>query len=423
MKLSEKDRESLLRELYASHFDAPVAGQDAPDGLPFVFASAPGRVELAGNHTDHQGGRTISAGVDSRSYAFAALNGTDEIHVFMDGFGEASLRIDSLEPRANESETSLALIRGMAASYRRRGKTLRGFNMVTCSDIAVGRGLSSSAAFEMVVGATIHALCEPESPSPALDLTELALDGVWAEQDYFGKPCGAQDQLASAYGGIAELDFFTEKPRVVPINFDTSVFPYALHLVDSRCDHARFTNEFATIPTDMFTVAHHFGCSRLEDLPYETFLSQLPQIRSQLEDRATLRALHYFEETRRVKAQAQALRNNDFETFIENVRRSGASSAQFLQNVSPHLCDEETEQPAMTILALCAHLLDSESSDVGTLKSAYRILGGGFGGSILAFVPRQQANAFSSSMDNLLGYPACTSFSIGTPGVYTERTS
>lgn len=396
---------AILSGRFAERFGGGGAG-------PLVFASAPGRVELAGNHTDHQGGRTISATIDRRVRALAAPNGTDEIRVSMEGFGDVALRCDDLDARDGERGTSRALVRGMAAAYARAGGTLVGFDAATCSDIPAGGGLSSSAAFEVLFGVLLRALCDPAGSAPP-DPVALALEGAWAERTYFGKPCGVQDQLASAHGGVAAFDFSADAPRVEPVGFDWEACGYALCLVDSRCDHAAYADEYAAVPADMRAVAQRFGRDRLEDVPYPAFLAQLADVRERLGDRAALRALHYFEETRRAAAQRRALEDGDIEGFLDGVRQSGASSAQFLQNVSACGDGSGARQPAMMVLALCAHLLDG--------RGAYRIHGGGFGGSVLAFVPVGDVDAFCESMDGLLGYDACLRVKAGGRGARAER--
>ena len=394
-----------LRKRFAERFGNAGA-------RPLAFASAPGRVELAGNHTDHQGGRTISAAIDRRIYALAAPNGTDEMRVSMEIFGDIALSCGDLDARESERGTSLALVRGMAAAFVRAGGRLSGFDAATCSDIPAGAGVSSSAAFEMLVGVLLRVLCDPTGAVPC-DPVALALEGAQVEQAYFGKPCGVQDQLASAQGGAAAFDFAGDLPRVEPIAFDWEACGYALCLVDSRCDHSVHADEYAAVPADMRAVARRFGCERLEDVPYPVFLARLADVRAHLGDRAALRALHYFEETRRVAAQQRALESGDIEGFLEGVRQSGASSAQFLQNVSPRGDGLGARQPAMMVLALCAHLLDG--------RGAYRIHGGGFGGSALAFVPAEDIDAFCESMDALLGYDACLRAKVDGRGAYAER--
>lgn len=404
---TKKEVTTFLQMLYTDHFGAVTSA---------VLVSAPGRVELAGNHTDHQGGRTISAAIDQRAWALAAPNDSDSIHVYMDGFGKGTLSLSSLDTRPAEEGTSIALIRGMAAAFALSGKPLRGFNIVTCSDIPVGSGLSSSAAFEVLIGAVIRALFDPDTPQTPSHLIALAFDGVFTEQHYFGKPCGAQDQLASAYGGIVAMDFASDIPQITEIDLDINAYPYSICLIDSKSDHSHHTSEFGAIPADMFAVAQFFEHTKLEEVDPTRFLKQLPQVRAHLGDRAALRAIHYFAETKRVLMQQQALAASDFEKFLEGVRLSGSSSAQFLQNVSPRSDAQGTDQPAMIILALCAQLLENSRP-----RGAYRIHGGGFGGSVLAFVPSQQLDTFKASLNEYLGYDACISVAIGGSGVQAER--
>ncbi|MBQ3106718.1 MAG: galactokinase [Eggerthellaceae bacterium] len=385
----------------------------APRGAG-VFASAPGRVELAGNHTDHQGGRVISAAVNLRARALAIPNGTRIIRLFMEGFGSAELDLDdahALEPHADERGTSLALVRGMAALHARRGGTLEGFDMAVESCIPAGAGLSSSAAFEMLIGRSLEALC-PASEEP-LDPVLMALEGAHAEQIYFGKPCGAQDQIASAIGGAVAMDFSSNPPATHALAFDASTCEYALCLIDSRCDHSQFTEEFAAIPGDMRAVASLLGHDVLGQVDPSMFLEHLDRVRDALGDAAALRALHFFDETIRVAEQQRALEEGRFQDFLAHALLSGASSAQYLQNVSPHGNGSGAQQPAMVILALCAHILGRDG--------AWRIHGGGFGGGVLAFVPQQQVAAFKCSMNDALGYSACRIMEIDDKGAFAEK--
>ncbi len=306
----------------------------------------------------------------------------------------------------------------MMAAYARAGGRLRGFNLVTCSDIPVGLGVSSSAAFEMLVGAAIRAVCEP-APRASFDPTALALEGMRAEGAYFGKPSGAQDQLASAHGGVVALDFADDPPQVSRLPLDLSSCGHAAFLVDCRCDHSRYTDEFNAVPADMFAVARLLGERRLQDVGYPALLRSLADVRAKLGDRAALRAIHYFEEERRALAQRRALEAGDFAAFLRLVRASGASSAQFLQNVSPRGDAAGGRQPAAVVLALCAHLLDGDSG--GAERGAYRIHGGGFGGSVLAFAPQAKAEEFRRSMDGLLGYEACLPVVVSPQGACAER--
>ena len=409
---------------------APVAAHGS-----FVLASAPGRLEVAGNHVDHQGGRVISSAIGERVWGLAAENGKRLVRVAMEGFGADVIDLDDANwraPHGVETQSSGALLRGMLAAYDEAGGPLRGFDLATCSEVPAGCGLSSSAAFEVMVGAVLEALfgrgpfAGTSSPAPAQDAVEeeggrfvsldpvaLALAGVMAEQRYFGKPCGAQDQLASACGGTVLLDFGPKVPTVTPLAFDATGVGYAVVLVDSRQDHSVHTEEFASVPADMRMVANHLGAARLGDASVDALFASLQDIRAALGDGRVMRALHYFDEVARVDRQRQALEEGDFPLFLKCVRLSGASSAQFLQNVSPHGDGSGERQPAMLIQGLCTHLLSEEG--------AWRIHGGGFGGSVLALVPVGEVSGFMEAMDGLLGYRACREVVVGGPGVLARR--
>ena len=403
-----RDKLALLKRIYSEHFGEPAGA--------FVYASAPGRLELAGNHTDHQGGCVISAAIEDRAYALAAPNGRSEIRLYMDGFGFASIDLSDeqwFDPRESERGKSVSMARGMAAKLCPADDVLEGFDVVTASDIPVGFGVSSSAAFEMLMGACVQGLLGREMDD--LDRVAFALTGMDVERGYFGKPSGAQDQLTSAVGGIVAMDFSGEVPTADPIAFDLGECAYLPCLIDSRCDHSRYNDEFATVPLDMYEVAQWFGVEVLEGVDRAEFFARLPELREALGDGKALRAMHYLDETRRVKAQRACLERGDFEGFLAHARMSGASSAQYLQNVSPKADGTGSCQPAMVILALCAHLL----ADGG----AWRIHGGGFGGSVLAFVPRGMEDDFVRAVNMSLGYEACTLVGISDRGVHWERLS
>lgn len=436
---------ALLRCQFDEAF-ASRRGQD--EKTSFVLASAPGRMEIAGNHVDHQGGRVISGAIDERTWGLAAENGLSCIRVVMDGFGTDVIDLDDpawLEPHAVERESSAALVRGMVAAFVQAGGAVRGFDAVTTSDVPPGCGLSSSAAFEVMMGALVEGLFgATSSPADALlptgedagqseaakdlgapaalaregvpvplDAVAVALAAVRVEQRYFGKPCGPQDQLASACGGVVTIDFAPEVPQVTGLDVDTAAYGYATVLIDSRHDHSLHQDEFSAIPADMRMVANMLGVTRLGDTTAEALLDQLAAVRSALGDRRAMRALHYFDEVERVNVQRAALEAGDFSLFLKNVRLSGASSAQFLQNVSLRDPGSETRQPAMVIQSLCAHLLEE--------KGAWRIHGGGFGGSVLAFVPLDDVDAFTAAMNQLLGYEACQVVAVGGAGVWAVR--
>lgn len=410
--LDERYREAAakLAVMFEEHFGAREGG--------FVFASAPGRVELAGNHTDHQGGRVISGAIDKRICAWAAPNDRKEIRLVMEGFGEACIDVSDavcLQPVAEERGTSASLARGMAAEFVAAGGVLGGFDAVTCSTIPAGGGLSSSAAFEMLMGVCLDALFAPADARVFSDPVELALAGARVERTYFGKLCGAQDQIASACGNAVAMDFSQNPPLVEVSGFDARSCAYALCLIDSHCDHTPYNDEYDAVPGDMYEVARFFGYEQLGEMDAEEYAMRLGEAREALGDRKALRALHYFQETKRVAQQRYALDRGDFEAFLTHARLSGASSAQFLANVSPRTDGTGSYQPAMVILALCAHLL----GDCG----AWRIHGGGFGGSVLAFVPRDDAAEFASRMNGYLGYDACTLVQVSDQGAFAREVS
>lgn len=383
---------------------------------PRVLASAPGRLELAGNHVDHQGGQVISSAIDERLWGLAAPNGLPLIRLAMEGFGRAVIDLSDpgwAAPKAVERGTSAALMRGMAAAFARAGHPVRGLDLATASDVPAGAGLSSSAAFEMMAGACLEALFGGAGADAVpSDPVALALAGCEAEGAYFGKGSGAQDQLASACGGVLLLDFSGERPVVTPVPFDAAGRGYALVLVDSRHDHSLHTDEFCAIPADMRAVANLLGGARLGDVPPERFFASLRRVRQELGDLRAMRALHYYDEVRRVSEQRLALTQGDFRAFLAAARVSGASSAQFLQSVSSHGEGGRVHQPAMAILGLCSHLLGE--------RGAWRIHGGGFGGSVLAFVPADELAAFTAAVDDMLGYPACSVVEAGAPGVWAR---
>ena len=404
----EEAKLAQLRDRFASAYGGAASA--------FVLASAPGRLELAGNHTDHQGGCVISAALGQRAWALAAENGRDEIRLTMDGFGEARILLSDgrwMEPVAAERGLSVSMARGMAAAFARRGGVVRGFDAVVASDIPAGFGVSSSAAFEMLMGACVEGLFGRSARTDDFDAVELALCGMEVERAYFGKMSGAQDQITSAVGGVVAMDFATAVPQVRRLSFDVELCGYEFCLIDSQCDHSLYNDEYDAVPGDMFEIAREFGCEALGEVGFDAFAEGLTNVRERLGDAKALRALHYFAETRRVGWQGECLERGDFEGFLEQARLSGASSAQYLANVSPKADGSGRAQPAMVILALCAQLLGK--------RGAWRIHGGGFGGSVLAFVPREEALSFERAMNACLGYEACTFVGLSADGVMWRR--
>ena len=375
-----------------------------------VRAFAPGRVELAGNHTDHQGGRVISAAVVQGTEVLARPNGEGVVRVRSAGYTPFEIDIaqaGDLQPRADEAGTSAGLVRGMVAGLSAAGMTLQGFDAQVSSTLPPGGGLSSSASFEMAIGRTVEALSGAR-PLPPL---EMAAIGARAEREFFGKPCGLQDQSASACGGISLLDFVQpEHPTAEPIAFDFTAHGYIVALVDTRCDHSLFTSEFAQVVGDMHAAARFLGAERLGQISEEAYLQAMRDVARALGDGVALRGFHYHNEMRLVEARAEALRAGDIDAYLRATRRSAVSSAQYLQNVS---VPGSSRQPAMLALALADRLLDG--------RGACRIHGGGFGGTIQAYVPSDSFDAFAEGIEAVLGVGACNAVTVEPRGAWAER--
>ncbi len=367
----------------------------------FVF-SAPGRTELSGNHTDHQLGKVLAGAVDLDTVAAVALNGEATIRVLSEGYPLCEIGLEDLSVRPAESGTSAALIRGTAAGIAARGHAVPGFDAYVTSRVLAGSGLSSSAAFEVLLGTVINRLAGAD-----LDALQIAQLGQYAENVYFGKPCGLLDQAASSLGGVISIDFADEHaPLVERLELDLAGFGYALCIVDSGADHAGLTDEYAAIPGELRVINAHFGKKHLREVPEDAFFASLPELRREAGDRAVLRAIHIYEENRRVTEQVAALKAGDFERFLELIKASGRSSCMYLQNVIP--AGYTTHQDLAVSLALAERLLDG--------RGAFRVHGGGFAGTIQAFVPVDMLDRFRSGIDAVLGEGSCHVLSIRSAG-------
>ncbi len=368
----------------------------------YVF-SAPGRTEISGNHTDHQCGCVLAAAVNLETVADVCLNGTNNIWVQSEGYPAIKVNVDDLSVHEEEKNTTAALIRGVAYSFAQRGAKLQGFDAVVNSTVLPGSGLSSSAAFEILFATILNELFFDKKLSDA----ELAQIGQFAENVYFGKPCGLMDQMASSVGGLVYIDFENpEKPIIEKINFDLAKAGYALCIIDTGADHAGLTNEYAAIPYELKEVCDFFGKEVLRQIPEEDFLAALPDLRKHVSDRAILRAIHVYQENKRVKVQAAALRNEDLYAFFHLVRQSGHSSWMYLQNIYP--AGSVMKQEVALTLALCDTLLQG--------RGAYRVHGGGFAGTVQAFVPMDILNSFKQRMEAVLGQGSCHVLSIRSEG-------
>lgn len=368
----------------------------------YVF-SAPGRTEISGNHTDHQCGCVLAAAVNLEAVADVWLNGTNNIWIQSQGYPTMKVDLDDLSVREEEKNSTAALIRGVAYSFVQRGAKLRGFDAVVNSTVLPGSGLSSSAAFEVLFGTILNELFFDKR----LSAVETAQIGQYAENVYFSKPCGLMDQMASSVGGLVYMDFENpQEPVIEKIDFDLAKAGYALCIIDSGADHADLTDEYAAIPTEMRAVAAFFGKEVLRQIPADTFFSALPELRGKVSDRAILRAIHIYQENSRVLKQVEALKSGNMDAFLQLVKESGRSSWMYLQNISPTGAVEHQE--VAVALALCDVLLQG--------RGAYRVHGGGFAGTVQAFVPLDMLDAFISGMEAVLGADKCHVLNIRPQG-------
>jgi len=376
-----------------------LAGDSAAPGDLELF-SAPGRTEIGGNHTDHQHGHVLAASVNLDIIAAARINGTRTIRIQSEGFPIDVVDLDDLTIHESEKNTSAALIRGVAARFTQLGYPVAGFDAFTTSNVLKGSGLSSSAAFEVLVGNILNTLFARGEVSPVA----IAQIGQYSENVHYGKPCGLMDQMASSVGGIIAIDFGDPaQPVVEPVSFDFAHSGLALCIIDSGADHGDLTDEYAAIPAEMKAVAAFFGKNHLCEVPEAEFLQAMAAVRRTAGDRAVLRALHFFADDQRVALQAQALKANDVERFKALIIASGRSSSDHLQNI--FATGSTREQSVALVLALCERLL-------AAVGGAWRVHGGGFAGTVQAFVPLPEVDHFKASMEAVFGQGSCHVLSI-----------
>ena len=380
-------------------------------GCPERYFSAPGRTEIGGNHTDHQRGRVLAAAVNLDTRAAVALNGTDLIRIQSKGYPMCTVDLKSLVPQDSEINSTPALVRGVAARFAQLGCQVKGFDAYCESTVLPGSGLSSSAAFEVLVGTILnHMFFDGRVSQP-----EIAQIGQYAENVFFGKPCGLMDQTASAVGNLVTIDFFDkDHPVIQSVDFDFSTCGHALCIIDSQASHADLTDEYAAIPGELKKICAHFGKEVLSQIDEADFYAAIPALRKDCSDRAVLRAVHFYQDNARVPRQVAALRAGDFDTFLQLIKESGQSSWMYLQNVIP--AGYKEHQDVAVSLALCQHYLQG--------RGAYRVHGGGFAGTVQAFVPFDLLEGFRAGIDAALGEGACHVLSIrpqgGVPAIPLE---
>ncbi len=399
--------DSALSALYAPEGGGPLdAARTRAAGVAEAFAarfggdaqgaalfSGPGRTEIGGNHTDHQRGRVLCGSVDMDMLACAAPNGTNIVRVQSEGYPALEIGLEDLSVREGEQNTSAALVRGVAAKIKELGYPLSGFDACAVSTVLSGSGLSSSAAYETLVGNIFNHFCCGDK----LDPIAIAKIGQYAENVYFGKPCGLMDQMGSSVGGAVFIDFNDPADPVVKrVDYDFSKSGYALCIVDTGSSHGDLTDDYAAVTREMGAVAAHFGKAVLRDVSVTDFRAAIPTLREECGDRAVLRAMHFYDDDRTANLEAAVLKNGDFDFFLTLVNQSGLSSALHLQNTwSVH---DPRQQAIPLALAEAERLLDG---------GAVRVHGGGFAGTIQAWVPQGDLEAFKNGMEALLGQGKC----------------
>lgn len=363
------------------------------------FFSAPGRTEVGGNHTDHNHGRVLAAGINLDAVALASKNDENIVRVKSRGYKMDTVDLSDLSVNKGDMGHSNALVRGMCDGFLKRGYKIGGFDACTVSSVLSGSGLSSSAAFEVLIGTCLNYLYNDGK----VDAVTIAQIAQYAENVHFGKPCGLMDQMASSVGGFITIDFADpQSPVIEKVDFDFASCGHSLCIVDTKGNHADLTDEYASIRTEMESVASYFGKKVLREVDEPEFYKNISAIREKFGDRAVLRAIHFFGDNARVLDEVKALRNGDFEGFKKYICESGASSYMYNQNV--YSVKKPIEQPVALGLAVSEQVLRN--------KGAYRVHGGGFAGTIQAFVPNELLDTYKQAIESVFGEGSCYVLSI-----------
>lgn len=387
----DHDRVKYNRERYMnaiSHFEGLF-----PEEKEIEIYSAPGRSEVCGNHTDHQNGVVLATSINLDAIAIVAKTDDNAIRLVSGDFPMEVIDVDDVEKRDSELETTTSLIRGVVAGLKQAGYKTGGFKAYVTSDVLMGAGMSSSAAFEGLIGTILSGLYNDMGVNSEV----IAQIGQYAENKYFGKPCGLMDQMACCVGGMIYIDFCKEKPVVKTVESNFEEAGFSLCIVDTKGSHADLTPDYAAIPNEMGLVAKALGKERLREVSEEKFYKNISTLRKKLSDRAVLRAIHFFMEEKRVEEAFHMLEASDYAGFLEVIRRSGDSSAKFLQNIySPH--DVDTQNVTVA-LAVSESIIGSEG--------VCRVHGGGFAGTIQAFVKNEAVAGYKAAMEAVFGKDSC----------------
>ena len=356
--------------------------------------SAPGRSEVGGNHTDHQHGEVLAASINLDTIGIVRQTDDNQIRIISDDYDEVVVSLDDIGCKDEEKETTTALIKGVVEGFMERGYNVGGFRAYATSDVLIGAGLSSSAAFETLIGTILSGLYNDMKVSAV----DIAIIGQYAENVYFGKPCGLMDQMACSVGNLVHIDFKDpKKPEVEKLDFNMSEYGYSLCITDTKGSHADLTDEYAAVPREMKNIAKYFGKEVLRDVEYLSVLKAIPELREKYGDRSVLRALHFFHENERVQKEVNALKNKDITLFLENVKASGDSSFKYLQNV---YSGSDIENQNISIALLMSDISLKE-------EGVSRVHGGGFAGTIQAFVKNEYVESYKILMDNVFGEGSC----------------
>ena len=394
--LSQRDRYLELLESFEKLFPGNR------DGVRLF--STPGRTEVAGNHTDHNHGKVLAASIDLDTIAAVTVRADDIITVASVGFPAITINLNELEAVESEKGDSAALVRGICARFRQLGMNIGGFDAVTTTKVLKGSGLSSSAAFEVLIATILNELYN----NGKLSAVELAVISQYAENVYFGKPCGLMDQTACAVGGFVYIDFGDPaNPIIEKLDVDFEQTDHILCIVDTGGSHSDLTDDYKAIGDEMRAVAKLLGGEVLRDVPSNTFFDAIPKLRAEVGDRALERAIHFYRENERVEKEVAALTADDFEKFKKYFQLSGYSSFMYNQNVYTSKSPEE--QPVALALAISDNLL----SDKG---GVWRVHGGGFAGTVQSIMPKAQLNRYMKSMKAVFGEKSCYILSIRTEG-------
>ena len=356
--------------------------------------SAPGRTEVGGNHTDHNHGRVLAAGINLDAIALASKNDDNTVRVKSRGYAMDVIDLSDLSVHKDEDGHSPALVRGVCQGFLNNGYKVGGFDAVTASRVLSGSGLSSSAAYEVLVGTMLNYLYNDGKVDPVT----IAKIAQYAENEYFGKPCGLMDQMACSVGSFITIDFKDpSEPVIEKVDFDFASCGHSLCIVDTKGSHSNLTDEYAAIRLEMESVAAQFSKKVLREVDEKDFLAEIPELRKSVGDRAVLRAIHFYKDNERVLREVDAIKKNDFEQFKKLVIESGDSSYMYNQNV--FAVKQPEVQPVSIALALSEQVLDG--------KGAWRVHGGGFAGTIQAFVPNELLEEYKTTLEAVFGEGSC----------------